>query len=205
MCGEGRREPGCLSDALYCRYVFDVSLTLCFKYLAIPCRYHLSFCFIVFPSLKCFCCHCKYLSPSSSGTILSEYNHGNVILTSVFICVPANQLPLSPTPPPLRSLLRKLYSSERGAGLRAISHHLSDSSIWYTDSICGALQATVTDNTHTQMPLHIYVRAFCECAWRHVRMCAHPKLPLRAFLFSSGPIFSSISCRPCLSPCAPRN
>lgn len=31
------------------------------------------------------------------------------------------------------------------------------------------------------MPLHIYVRAFCECACRHVRMCALPKLPLRAF------------------------
>lgn len=70
----------------------------------------------------------------------SQCNHGNVILTSMFICVLANQLCLSHILPPQTPLCFFLFffllqSSVKdamclkGAGPSAISHHLTDSSI----------------------------------------------------------------------------
>lgn len=139
-------------------------------------------------------------------------NHGNVMLTSVFICVLANQLPLRHTLS-LLNLLCVLWSSLKeavclkGAGLSAISHHLTDSSIWYTDSICCALQATILI-THTDAPAHLRTR-LCACMWRHVCVCVFTPSSLLSclsgVLFSSGPILSSISCPPCLRLCAPEN
>lgn len=50
----------------------------------------------------------------------------------------------------------------KGTGLPAISHHLTDSSIWYTDSICCALQATMLI-THADAPAFSVRVLVCLC------------------------------------------
>lgn len=139
-----------------------------------------------------------------------QCNHGNVVLTSVFICVLANHLPPQ---------LRLFYFIAlclgscllKWAGLSAISHHLTDSSISYTDSIRCALQTTILIAC-TRMPLHICVRVFvcqyveeCVCSLKYMCTLLSVLSCLSGLLFSCGPIHSSISCRLCLGLCAPEN
>lgn len=170
----------------------------------------LPFCFIVFPSFKRVCGHCKYISPSSCGTILSCVAvqswkcHLNV---RVYLC-PSQSAPSLTLPASSALSIKEAIFNWRGAGVGAISHHLTDSSIWYTDSICGALQATFVDNTHTHTHRCPCTSTYVPFVSVRVGTCAcvlPPSCLSELFLFSPGPISSSISCRPCPRPRAPRN
>lgn len=146
----------------------------------------------------------------------SQCNHGNVILTSVFICVLANQPPLSHTlpPQPLIFFIKLSKGSDVSEGGRSFSHQ--SPSDWQFNLIHRFhllhFTSNNTDNidthTHTQMPLHIYLCIFvCTCVLLCCYMCTLLSLLscLSGLLFSCGPILSSISCRPCLALCAPEN
>lgn len=80
------------------------------------------------------------------------------------------------------------------AGLSAIRHHLTDSSIWYTDSICRALRVT-TLITCTDAPAHSHT---CLCVYTHVIVFTLLSLKPQSRSFCPlRPILSSIGCPPC--------
>lgn len=127
----------------------------------------------------------------------SQCNHINVILTSVFICVPANQLPLSHTLPTELSKGSRVFE-----GGRSFSHQ--SPSDWQFNLIHRfhllCFTSSNTDNTH-RCPLHIYVRVFvhvCVCEGTCVCVCFHflvsLKLPLRGFvLLGANPLVNLLS------------
>lgn len=138
-------------------------------------------------------------------------NRGMSFCHFFLICALANQLALSCTLSPssyvcgvcvcacyllfffLYSLSLKEAVCLKGTGLSAICHHLTDSSIWYTNSICSALQATILITyTVAHVPFMCLFQEKCVTVCVCVRVEVFTLSSLLSFLirllFPRGPI-----------------
>ena len=142
----------------------------------------------------------------------SQGHHWKVILTSMFICVLANQLlPFTHCPSQTSSIFY-IQEDVRLKEKPLVTVWLtfqSDTQIPFAELNRQQYRWHTHIHTHTHRCRYLFTRTSlcvsvkaCVCCLWHTRTLLPHLSRLSGLLFSLGPILSSISRRPCLSDCA---